>query len=183
MYSESTYVDIIGKINDELVTSIDATVSENNLKVESSQSTEGAKKLADGITEYLTKKVELRYVSDIQSIINVSNTAINIGLVLFVILFVAFLLLTLSLTDKRYRALRSVSYSVFAASLLNFLLVAFVGIVDIFKDLLLYPEYFCNSVLRFIHICLSTFLLEGALLFIIGLAVAAVTWRTKRNND
>jgi hypothetical protein len=37
--------------------------------------------------------------------------------------------------------------------------------------------------MRYINSCVSTFLIEGLLLFIIGLSISAVTWRYKREKE
>jgi hypothetical protein len=183
MYSESTYLDMIERMNGDIVSSINNSIQQNNIVVDESQISSGTQTIADSITEYFKGRVEFKYTSFVQSVLNVSNTITTVGIVLFSILSVAFLLLTISLTDKKYHATRSVAFSFLAASGLNLILVIFVGIVGIFKDLVIYPGYFCETVMRYINSCVSTFLIEGLLLFIIGLSISAVTWRYKREKE
>ena len=183
MYSPSSYVDLISKLNKEIVSQTKKVIKENNIKVAGGMSAKGPQQFADEITSYLQSKVEFKYLSDIQSIVNVSSPVLNIGIILFAVLSIAFLLLTISFADKKYRALRSVCYSVFGAAALDILLVILVGIVGIFKDLVIYPSYLCTSVMNYIIFCVSTFLIEGILLFLIGVIVGALVWRLKRNND
>ena len=183
MYSESTYLDLINDLNKELVAQIEKTVEENRLKVASDMETEGPKQLANEITTYLQSKVEFSHLDDIKSVVNISAPLLNIGIVLFAVLSVAFLLLTISFAEKKYRALRAVCYSVLGASALDILLVIFVGIVAIFKDLLLYPSYLCDSIMRYINFSVLTFFAEGLLLFLIGVMIGAFVWHIKRNKD
>ena len=183
MYTASTYTDYIKYLNDELVSSTEKSVKANALEIEESKKDDAIKKFAGEITDYVTQKVEFRYISDLQSIFNVSTTVLIIGIVLFAVLGIAFLLLTISFKDKEYRALRSVSYSIFAAAGLNLLLVIFVGVVSVFKDFLIYPLYFCDSVMSYINSCVLTFLFSSITLFIIGTMVSALVWRLKRNNE
>lgn len=181
MYSESTYVDLIKSLNRSIVSSTRSTVKENGLEVESTQKTAGASTFANEITSYLQDRVEFKYVEDIQSVINICSTLFEIGIVLFAILSVAFLLLTISFTDKKYKAIRAVCFSVYGASLLDFVLVLGVGIVAIFKDFIIYPLYFCQSVSTYIGNCIWAFVIEGFLLFLIGTMISAICWKYKRN--
>ena len=183
MYSDSTYLDMLDKMNGEIVEAVNNSLVKNNIDVDESRINSGARSIADSITEYLKGRVEFKYTAVLQTVVNVSNTLTTIGIVLFAILSVAFLLLTISLTDKKYHAMRSVAFSFFAAAGLNLLLVCFVGIIAIFKDLVLYPSYFCETILRYINSCVYTYLFEGLLLFIAGLAISALTWRLKRDNE
>ncbi len=182
MYTDTTYIETINKLKKELITNINTVIKGNKLSVEASQKTKGAEKMAEEITSYIKKKVEFRYVSDIQGIINVGVPVVNIGIGFFAIISIAFLLLTLSFADKKYRGIRSVCYSIFGASAFNLLLVILVGIVAIFKDLLLYPLYLCDSLMRYIGICTSTFLTEASFLFIVGVMISAIVWKFKRDN-
>lgn len=183
MYSESSYVDMIGRLNDNIATQTKNVVEENRLEFANGMETKGPQQFADEVTAYLKSRVEFKYLEDIQSIVNVSSPVLNVGMILFAVLSVAFLLLTISFVDKKYRALRAVCYSIFGASALDMFLVICVGIVSIFKDLLIYPSYFCDSVMGYINFCVSTFLIEGILLFLFGVMVGALVWRIKRNND
>ena len=183
MYTESSYLEFIKDLNKEIVSTTKSTLKKNNISIYTGMSEKGAQKYADDITDFITKRVEFEYISDIQSTINVSTPVLNVAIVLFAILSVAFLLLTVSFNDKNYRSLRSVTYAIFGASQLNLLLVAAVGIVAIFKDFLVFPSYLCDSIMGYIYQCISTFLFEGVTLFLIGLMVAALVWRLKRNND
>ena len=183
MYSETAYLDLVSKLNKDLVLSTKSMISENKLSVAENQKNDGAQKFADEITSYLIDKVEFEYTAELQSVINVSSTALSIAIVFFAILSVAFLLLVISLADKKYRALRTVCYSVFSASALNLILVLFVGIVDIFKDLVIYPSYLCDSVIRYVNSCVLTYLLEALFLFVIGVMISAFVWKLKRSNE
>ena len=183
MYSESRYVDMIKDLNEDIVNAVKSTIKENNITVDESQKSDGMKKLANEITEYLTKKVEFSYISDIISITNVGNKVLDVGIALFAIFTVAFLLLTISFSEKKYRSVRAVCCSLFAASILHLFLVAFVGIVAIFKDLLVYPTYLCDAIMSYIKSCVSTFFFEGFCLFLIGVVISTLAWKMKRNND
>jgi hypothetical protein len=183
MYSSTTYTDLLGTMNKSIVSSTTEMLSNEGIKIAESQKQDGVQSFADEITAYLQERVEFSYTSEVQSIINISNTIADIGIILFSIFSVAFSLLTLSLTEKKYRSLRSLCFSIFAAADLNLLFVIFIGIVAIFKDFLIYPEYLCQSVLSYIGSCVLTFFIEAALLFLIGLCISCYTWKKKRNSE
>ena len=182
MYTDTTYIENINTLKKDLISNINSVVKSNKLSVEASLKTKGAEKMAEDITSYIRNKVEFRYVSDIQGIINVGVPVVNVGIGFFAIISLAFLLLTASFADKKYRGLRSVCYSIFSVSALNLLLVIMVGIVSIFKNLLIYPLYLCDSLMRYIGLCVSTFLIEALFLFIVGVMISAVGWKFKRDN-
>ena len=183
MYSSTTYSDIIKALNKELAAQTETTIKANSLEIDESVQDGAVQKFADEVSDYITKKVEFKYTSDLQSIFNVSSTVLIIGIILFAILSVAFFLLTISFAEKRYRAFRSVSFSVFGAAGLNLLMVISVGIVAIFKNFLIYPLYLCDSVMSYIGSCVLTFLACAIVLFILGTMNSALVWRLKRNNE
>ncbi len=182
-YSETTYVDLINSLGKNLETSTKDMVAENKLSVAESQKQNGPKEFSNDISSYIKKKVEFAYISDIQSVVNVASTAMNIAIAFFAVLTIAFFLLTISVADKHYRAFRSVVYSLFASALLCLFPAVFIGIVSLFKELLIYPSYLCDSVLNFINSCVSAFLVETGMLFFVGVLLSALVWKLKRNSE
>ena len=183
MYTATTYSDDIKALNKELVEQTESIIKENGIEIDANLKDNAARKFADEITDYVTKKVEFSYASDLQSIFNISSTVLLVGIILFAVLSIAFYLLTISFAEKKYRAFRAVSYSVFGAAGLNLLMVIFVGIVAIFKNFLIYPLYLCDSVMSYIGSCVLTFLFVSIVLFVVGTMNSALIWRLKRNNE
>ena len=182
-YSETTYSDKINKLCSRLETKTAEMIKNNDIEVSEKQVDVGAKTFSKEIATYLKGKVELSFVSDIQGILNVSTPVINVGIGLFAVLAFAFFLLTISIEGKNYRSIRPVAISFLSAALMNTLLVAFVGIVGIFKDLVIYPSYLCDSIHRYINTCAVTYLFEAFLLFFVGMIICALVWKLKRENE
>lgn len=181
-YTETTYIDLIDELNKDLVSSTDKMIKSRHLKTAENQSG-GAQDFADKITAYLTKVTVFEYINALKTVSNIGNTAALVFIVLSVILTVVFALLVYSLASKIYRAIRSICFSVFGASLLNVLLVLFVQIVKLCKDLVIYPSYLCDSVLRYVDICTLSVLFSAAALFTLGMVLTAFAWRLRRNNN
>ena len=182
-YSESTYSDLINDLRKELEESVQKGIDANAVEISEAQQTDGVKSFSKGIASYLKSKVEFAYIADLQSILNVSAPITNIGIALFAVLTVAFFLLVISIEGKSYRSIRPIAFSFLSAALMNFILVAFVGVVSLFKDLLIFPSYLCTSIMQYIHSCVSTFAFEGFILFFAGIIVCTLVWKLKRNNE
>ena len=182
-YSETTYSDMINELKTELETSTKNMISANGLEISEKQTDTGVQTFSQEIASYIKERVEFEFASNIQSVLNVSSPVTNIGIILFAVFSLAFFLLAISIEGKNYRSLRPVAFSFLGAALLNLLLVAFVGIVAIFKDLVIYPSYLCNSVMQYIYSCVLTFLFIAFLLFVVGIVICTLVWKLKRNNE
>ena len=182
-YSETTYSDMINSLSKKIEKATNEEINNQNIEVSEKQTETGVSAFSQEIASYIKEKVEFEYVSDLQSLLNVSAPVINVGIVLFAVFALAFFLLAISVEGKSYRSMRPIAISFLSAALMNLLLVVLVGIVSLFKDLLIYPSYLCASIERYINSCAGTFLFESFLLFFVGLVICTLVWRLKRNNE
>ena len=182
-YTDTSYLNRINKLNARIEKATLNMIEDKGLTVSEKQKDLGVKTFSAEIASYIKSSVEFEYISNVQSWLNVSSPIINVGIALFAVLALAFFLLAISIEGKNYRSLRPVVYSFTGASMLTLILIAFVGIVSLFKDLVIYPTYLCDSIMRYINSCTLTYLFEAFLLFFTGVVISALVWRLKRNNE
>lgn len=179
-YTQTTYEDRLKEFSENLSSSLKKTVKQYSLSNEK-DAEKGAKEFAQRVTSYLKNKVEFVYMDKLVTIQNLGKTISVVLIVIFAILALVLALVVFSVSDKRYRALRSISHSFIAASLLQLLFVSGVQIIKQVKSLVIYPLYLSESVMKFINSCVLSVGISAFVSFVISMVLITVVWKLKRN--
>lgn len=82
---------------------------------------------------------------------------------------------------KKYRAVRSLSYSVLGASLVNFVVLVGIKIVEATKDLIIYPLCIADAFIKYVDMSCGAFFVSAVSSLAVFLLLVAVSWKLKRN--
>lgn len=179
-YTQTTYEDRLNEFSKTLSASV-KEFAEQNALAKGAVTKAGAEKFAKKTADYVKGKVEFAYMDKLVTLQNIGKTVSLVLIIVFVILACILTLAVFSLSDKKYRALRSVSHSFLAASLLQLLFVSGVQIIKQVKTLVIYPTYLCDSVMNFINSCIFSVGISALALFVISMVMITTVWKLKRN--
>lgn len=179
-YTSTTYQDLIAALGDNIEEQTKSMMEAKHIHADATL-TNPAGIFADKIEDYLTQRVELPRAEKMATLINLATTGSWGGVVGFAILVLVLALVVISIGNKRYRAVRFTAYATLAAGALDFLLVGGVEIVKRHKQLVLYPLYFSETLLRYVNRCLTSVSLAGAVLVFLSVIIMCIVWKMDRD--
>lgn len=181
-YTDTAYKDYISNIGEELKSSTRAMIKQQKIPVDGKLS-ENIELFADNITQYITEVCELSLGDYVKTIVSFGSVASIAGMIILFLIATVLVLFIISIGKKPYRALRDISYSFYAAALLNIILIFGVKAVEHFKSLLLYPRYLSDAIMEYVSNCLASVAVSSAVLFVIAVAITTAVWTMKRNDN
>lgn len=178
-FTETTYQDKIDSLNKNLVSSTEKMIKDN--KLSSYDTKNSIQKFSSQICDYIKSRVEFKLMDKLKPIVNYGKTISSVLAAVMAILIAVLSLIIYSIGHRRFRALRSIAHATLAAMLLDAVLVMGVQYIKYTKDLVIYPSYLCDSVLKFVDTCQMSLLAASAVLFVLSLAMITIVWKLKRN--
>ncbi|MGN0528102.1 MAG: hypothetical protein ACI4IE_03135 [Eubacterium sp.] len=179
-YNERAFNQDISDLNGEIVKA--ANVYLESISVELTDNIKkGTQNFADNICDYIRDRISVDYIDEASSLVSTAKTASSIMIAVFMLASVILITSLYYTGEKRYRAVRYITYSFTAAALTDALLALGVQVIKCFKDLVIYPYYLCDALMKHINNCVLSVALAAALLFFAALIFAAYTWRLKFN--
>lgn len=181
-YTQTTYLDKLADLQKQAETKTAAMLKKTGISLTAPQKKQ-LPLFAEKIRNYAQKQVEFPFMAPLKTLANSGAIAVIVALVVLGIVALLLLLILFSIGKKRYKSLRAVTYALTAAGIVDFMLVGGVKIVALWKNLVIYPNYLCESVMRYINDCVLSVAVSGALLWIAAFFTATFVWRMKRNNN
>lgn len=177
-YTSTTYQNKLSAFNDDLITATNDMITNLDLSVNDSDSVQ---KFASDITDYLKGIVEIKYISQLKTVTNAGKLAFIVLAVISAILTLVLVLSTLLVSNKKYRGIRAISYSVIATALLDSVLILAAEIVKKTKSLVFYPSYLCSATMDYINDSIFKTGLSVLMLVAIALVLITFAWKMKRD--
>lgn len=178
-FTETTYQDKLDELNKNLVSSTEKMIKDN--KLSSYDTKNSVKKFSSKICDYIKARVEFKLMDKLKPIVNYGKTISSVLIIVMAILIVVLSLIVYSIGNRKFRSLRAIVHSTLAAMILDTVMVSGVQYIKNTKDLVIYPSYFCDSVLKFVDTCQLSMLVASAILFVLSLAIITIVWKLKRN--
>lgn len=178
-FTATTYQDKIDEIDKNLVSSTKKMIKDNNLS--SYDTNKSVEKFSSKICDYIKSRVEFKLMDKLKLIVNYGKTISSVLIAVMAILILVIGLIVYSIGYRKFRSLRAIAHSTIAAMLLDLVMVAGVQYIKITKELVIYPSYLCDSVLKFVDTCQLSLAVAAAVLFVLSLAIITIVWKLKRN--
>lgn len=181
-YTDTTYQDYIQNLGKNLKKSTLSMLSEQNIETAADKE-KAVDKFVGNITSYVTEITEIPYAGMLKTLVTVGGIAALVAAAVFAVIALVLILIIVSIGSKIHRALREIAFSLYAASLLNILLVGGVEIVKLFKTLVLYPLYLGEAVMNYVNGCLVSVGWSSFALFLCGAVLTSVVWIINKNEN
>lgn len=177
-YTNTTYQEKLKSFNDALFESVKEELKANNINFNNSQ----IKTFSQKIVDYLTKIIEIEYISQLQTITNVGKAGLIAMIVISAIFVLIFAGSILSIGKKKYRSVRAISYSFITTGIVDLIFVIGVEIVKKTKELYIFPTYLCESAMRYVEDSKNVFVGASMAAFVVAIILVTVAWRLKRDD-
>ena len=181
-YTATTYLDYIEALKEDLTAAAQQEVEKNGLTVDENVP-DGANQFSASVIDYLQKRVEFRYMDNFGSYLNIAATVSIVAMIASAVMIVLIMLILVSIGKKPYRSIRSVSNAFAASALLELCLAGGVKIVEQFKTLVLYPEYFSNALMGYVERCVISVCAAGGIGLLLSLLSAVIVWKIKHDKS
>ena len=180
-YNATTYVNRIDDLNSKLANATKKMLREYNIEISEGQKSSGIKSFSDKITDYVKNIIEFEYLEKLQTTVNLSKAVLIAVMAVSIILILIFTLILFASSSKKYRIFRAVAYSFIASGLLDFTAVLGVAIVRMTKELVVYPTYLCDAMMKYVVDSTNVFIMSGLASFVVAIALMTVVWKLKRD--
>ena len=179
-YNEEAFNKDISNLNGDIVKSANTYLESISVDL-TDEVKKATQNFADNICDYIRDRISVDYIDEASSLVGTAKTASSILIAVFTLASVILITSIYYTGEKHYRAVRYITYSFTAAALTDTLLVIGVQIIKCFKDLVIYPYYLCDALMKYINSCVLSVVVACAFLFFAALIFAAYTWRLKFN--
>lgn len=165
---------------ERLINSIHAYVQESGAEL-TDETKANADKFADEIMTAYAKNIKIPFFNYFVMVKNAVMGLIYIAIPVLLILSVAAIVILIRMHKWLHRALRYISYSTIAVSLMTFILPAYLMADGIYKRISISPEYVYNFLVKYIDNSLSTFfVMSGVFAAISAVLIVAIYIKRKK---
>lgn len=177
-YSQQSYEKIVNEICSEISADIEAQLKNTDMQYNS----QSAKLLENEVNEYFKSAVELPYIDNIKTALNVSSVALYaaIGVSGFFMLAVA--LITFFVGTKRFRSVRAIGISFWSAGIFELAMALVVYIISCIKRVDLFPVYLSKQFYSFVYMGISNVVFCAGALLLIAVIISAFVWKMRKNS-
>lgn len=154
------------------------SLKQNGVEYDSEQSVTD---FCSDISDYASGRIDVSCISSVKYSINRIRIISYILSAVFSVCAAICAVLIVTRGGKKYRAVRSLSYSVLGASLINFVVLIGIKIVEATKDLVIYPLYTADAFIKYVDMSCGAFFVSAVSSFAVFMMLVAVSWKLKRN--
>ena len=154
-----------------------------NIEIEQSVKDTAVETFAKQVIDYTAKATSFGYIRQVKSFCELSKTVCSIILSICLAGSIGLIVAITLRTSRKYRVMRSISYSFGSAAVMNLIVAAAVCIVKATKNLVIYPTYLVDVFIRWVDDSLNSVLTCAGILAIIFVAFACFTLKLKRDSQ
>lgn len=177
-YTEASFGPYLDDLTDTMQKRLAKSLEENGVSYDSEES---LRTFCLDISDYINSRINVSCMNSVKySVRRIKFMSYLFTAVFSVCAAVCTALIVLN-GGKRYRAIRSISYSVLGTALVNFTVLAGIKIVEATKDLVIYPLYVADAFINYVDMSCGAFAVSAISSLAVFLLLVAVSWKLKRN--
>lgn len=180
-YNDYAYGVLIEQLNADIKNGASQAIKYNGIKVDSPSRKTGAEDFALNVTEYVQKRVELPFWDNLYQLTQKCNKICLVLLILTGLLIIGSIIAIACADGKGYRKFRNCAVSFVSASLFDAIMLLVVALVCATKDLVLYPSYAAQGLMRCVYASVASVGITSLALLFVALVLMAAVWSMKRN--
>lgn len=168
------------QLHASVLSALNAYLEDRGYDVQSADIADGAEQFAADLSDYAFSRIAVPYGDEIAAVLDTGNVAVLVGIVYCSVVGLLAGALIFALKGRLYRNVRYVSYATFAASLFYFVAFVAAQIFCAVKTLVIYPSYFCETVMQYIDACTNLLMVCSAVFLVLSAALWLCVWKLKR---
>ncbi len=182
-FTTESYKNLLNQFKEDVFESVNEMVQSRNIEIEQSVKDTAVETFAQQVTDYTAKATSFGYIRQVKSFCELSKTVCSIILSICLAGSIGLIVAITLRTSRKYRVMRSISYSFGSAAVMNLIVAAAVCIVKATKNLVIYPTYLVDVFIRWVDDSLNSVLTCAGILAIIFVAFACFTLKLKRDSQ
>jgi hypothetical protein len=175
-YNENTYIEPIESLCGVLGSDITTQVKESDTM---QYSEENVSRITESVKSYMKSEIDIGSSRD-QTIVNIGSVASTVLLCVSLFFTVAAGLILFFTGKRRYRSIRGIGISFYTAGAFELIISLMACIIFKIKHIYIFPLYFRDVVMSYIHHCIGAVAITGGLLLVVGLIDSVIVWKVKR---
>ena len=177
-YTDASFDIYLNDFTDALQKKVVKSLQQNGIN---DVSDESVRAFCEDISDYASSRIDVSCMNSVKYSIKRIRIISYLLVAVFCVCAVISVALILTGGGKKYRAVRSISYSVLGASLINFVVLIGIKIVEATKDLVIYPLYIADAFIKYVDMSCGAFFVGAVSSLAVFLTLVAVSWKLKRN--
>ena len=174
-YNETTYTEPINSICTALETDITNQIAQKGLE----DNTDSVSSISESVNNYMLNEMDIGY-SNTKTLLNVGSIAATVILCVGLFFALAAGLILFFIGSVRYRSIRAVGISFYAAGFYEIMISIMVCIIFRIKHIDIFPVYLKTLVMDYIYSFAGSVAAAGFISLIVALIISVAVWKVKR---
>lgn len=174
-YNETTYTEPVNSICTALETDITNQIAQEGLE----DNTDSVSSISESVNNYMLNEIDIGY-SNTKTLLNVGSIATTAILCVGLFFALAAGLILFFIGSVRYRSIRAVGISFYAAGFYEIMISIMVCIIFRIKHIDIFPVYLKTLVMDYIYSFASSVAAAGFFSLIAALIISVAVWKVKR---
>lgn len=174
-YNETTYTEPVNSICTALETDITNQIAQKGLE----DNTDSVSSISESVNNYMLNEIDIGY-SNTKTLLNVGSIAATVILCVGLFFALAAGLILFFIGSVRYRSIRAVGISFYAAGFYEIMISIMVCIIFRIKHIDIFPVYLKTLVMDYIYSFAGSVAAAGFISLIAALIISVAVWKVKR---